>query len=96
VRISPPDAERLELTNEGDLAAAEDAVESMLARIVEALREDGGALERPAIALRIGVDVKHKTFERALKLGWQRDQLAKGDRKVGAPTVYSLAAGVYE
>ena len=96
VRISSPDAELLELTNEGDVAAAEDAVEAMLARLVEALREDGGALERQALALRVGVDPSHRTYQRALNLGFQRDLLAKSPRKVGASTIYSLAAGVYE
>lgn len=96
VRISAPDADRLELTNEGDVAVAEDKVEALLARIVETLRESAGTLERQALALRLGVDSKDGTFSRALKLGWQREQLAKSEKKVGAPTVYSLSAGLYE
>jgi hypothetical protein len=96
VRISAPEAEKLELTNEGKVAVAEDKVEAMLARIVEALREDGGTLERQAVALRLGADAGSGTFTRALKLGWQREQLAKSPRKVGSATLYSLAEGLYE
>lgn len=85
----------LRLINEGAVAAGEDKVESLLAKIMRALRSDGGTLERPVIAMRVGEDVRSGTFNRALKLGWQRGQLTKSDRVVGKPTSYSLAEGVY-
>ena len=62
------------------MASADDKVEALLARIIERLREDGGALERPVLAMRLGTDVRDGTFQRALRLGWQREQLAKSER----------------
>jgi AAA domain len=90
VRLSAPESETLELTNEGGVAYAEDKVEALLERVLKELRSDGGTLTRPELALRLGVDSRNSTFTRALKLGWQREQLAKSERKPGQPTVYSL------
>lgn len=89
------EAERLELVNEGPVALADDKLEAMLARVFAALNEDGGALERPVLAVRVGSDTKDRTFQRALALGWQRGQLAKSERRVGEPTVYSLSEDGY-
>jgi hypothetical protein len=89
VRIDADD-ERLELVNEGPVAMADDKVEALLARIIEVLHENGGALERAVIALRVDADPRNSTFARALNLGWQRNQLARSEKKVGEPTVYSL------
>jgi hypothetical protein len=91
VRIEAEDEDRIELVSDGPVARADDKVEAMLARIIEALRESGGYLERPVLALRIDTDGRNSTFTRALKLGWQRNQLAKEEGAVGKPTVYSLA-----
>jgi len=94
VRIEDEDG--LRLVNEGAVATADDKVEALLARIVEALREgDGGPLERPVLALRVGVDGQNKnsTFTRALKLGRQREILAKTEpSKVGEKALYALAS----
>jgi hypothetical protein len=47
------------------------------------------------LALRVGVDGQNSTFTRALKLGWQRDVLAKTEpSKVGEKALYALASEV--
>jgi hypothetical protein len=94
VRIEDEDG--LRLVNEGEVATADDKVEGLLARIIEQLREAGGGpLERPVLALRVGVDGQNSTFTRALKLGWQRDVLAKTEpSKVGEKALYALASEV--
>lgn len=90
------EGDHLRLVSEGGVASADDRVEAMLARVLEALRADGGPLGRPQLALRIGVASNSGTFTRALKLGWQRELLAKDDpEKVGAPTLYALVDGVF-
>jgi hypothetical protein len=92
VRIEADDDDRrIELVNDGPVARADDKVEAMLARIIETLGENGGALERPVLALRIDTDAKSGTFSRALNLGWQRNQLAKSHPQVGKPVTYALA-----
>jgi hypothetical protein len=93
VRIEGDDDQNeIRLVNEGPVALAEDKVEAMLAKIVQALRDDGGAQGRPALAVHVGTDPKNGTFNRALNLGWQRGQLAKtAPGKVGEPTLYALA-----
>jgi hypothetical protein len=91
VRIeADEDGEAIRLVNEGPVAAREDKVEALLAKIITALEADGGTLERPVIAVRIGTDVRNGTFSRALKLGFQRGQLAKSEKVVGEPISYSL------
>jgi hypothetical protein len=94
VRIEDEDG--LRLVNEGEVATSDDKVEGLLARIIEQLREAGGGpLERPVLALRVGVDGQNSTFTRALKLGWQRDVLAKTEpSKVGEKALYALAPEV--
>jgi hypothetical protein len=95
VRLEEDEEERLRLINEGPVALAEDKVEAMLARIVTVLSEDGGTLERAVIAMRVGSDVRDGSFQRALKLGWQRGQLAKTEpAKVGEKALYALAEGM--
>jgi energy-coupling factor transporter ATP-binding protein EcfA2 len=85
------DAE-LRLVNEGPVAFADDKVEAMLAKIIAALREDGCTLERQVLALRVGTDPKNSTYNRALNLGYDRQQLAKPDReKPTDPQLYALA-----
>jgi hypothetical protein len=89
------DDETLSLASAGPVASAEDKVEAMLARIIEALRADGGVLTRQVVAMRIGVDTKSGTFSRALKLGYDRNQLAKPEReKTTDPQMYALAEGM--
>lgn len=88
------DETTIELVNAGPVAAADDKVEALLARIVEALRDDGGTLERQVLALRVDKATTDGTFSRALRLGWQRELLAKTKGNVGEPTLYALADGV--
>jgi hypothetical protein len=89
------DDETLSLSSAGPVASAEDKVEAMLARIIEVLRADGGVLARQVIGMRVGVDVKNGTFSRALKLGYDRNQLAKPEReKTTDPQMYALAEGM--
>jgi hypothetical protein len=88
------DAE-LRLTNEGAVARADDKVEATLAQIVQKLAETGGPLERQVLALRVDKDPKDGTFSRALKLGFQREMLAKSPRERPTdPQLYALAEGV--
>jgi hypothetical protein len=82
------------LVNEGEVAMAEDKVEAMLAKIRHALANDGGPLERPALAMRAGASPDDRTFQRALTLGHDRGQLAKTPQGVGKTTLYALAEGV--
>jgi hypothetical protein len=94
VTITEADDERLELVNEGAIATADDKLEAMLARVVRALA--AGPLPRQTLALKVETDPKNGTFNRALKLGWQRGQLAKGEReKPNDPVVYSLPPEAY-
>jgi hypothetical protein len=56
------------------------------------LREDGGVIPRQVLALRVGTDAKSGTFDRALRLGYDRHQLAKPERdKPTDPQLYALA-----
>ncbi|MDP9256003.1 MAG: AAA family ATPase [Actinomycetota bacterium] len=85
------DAE-LRLVNEGPVAYADDKVEATLAKILTALRDDGGALQRQVLALKVGTDTKNNTFSRALNLGYDRQQLAKPERQSRTePQLYALA-----
>lgn len=95
VRIES-DGERIRLVNEGTVARAEDKVEATLARIVEALRDEGEPLARQPLAVRLGLDPKSGTYSRALNLGWQRELLAKTDGTGRQPTLYALAPEVTE
>lgn len=88
------DEQHLRLVSEGAVAAADDKVEAMLARVLAALQDDGGALARPVLELRVGSKPKNSTLTRALKLGWQREQLAKTKGGFGEPTLYALSEGV--
>ena len=84
--------DELRLVNEGPVAFADDKVEATLVKILAALRDDGGALARQVLALRVGTDAKNNTFNRALNLGYDRGQLAKPDRqKPTDPQLYALA-----
>jgi hypothetical protein len=97
VRIVGDDDERqtVELVNEGPIAQAEDKVEALLAKIIQALQAEGAPLARQVLALRVDADSRSGTYGRALNLGWQRNLLAKSesDRR-GQPVFYSLAEGV--
>jgi hypothetical protein len=94
VRIEADD-ETLRLVNEGAVAVAEDKVEAMLERIKQELAADGGPLPRATLAIRVGADSKSGTFNRALKLGWSRNLLAKTEgERATEPTLYALADGV--
>lgn len=88
------DEDSLELVSEGPVAFADDKVEAMLARVRHVLADDGGAVQRKVIALRLGIDAKSGTFSRALNLGHDRHLLAKtpGERPTD-PTLYALADG---
>lgn len=94
VRIEGDDGS-IGLVSEGAVAYAEDKVEAMLARVRQVLAEDGGALGRQVIALKVGVAANSGTFSRALKLGYDRGILAKRDgERPTDPTLYALAEGV--
>ena len=92
VSITEADDGRLELVNEGPVATADDKVEGLLARVIAALRDDGGALDLATLALRVGAGNRDRTLQRALSLGRQRGLLATNeDRKVGEKALYALA-----
>ena len=90
VRIEDTD-QALKLTSAGPAARADDKVEATLTGIVSALQNSGGPLKRQELALRVGSSTKDGTFNRALKLGCQRNQLTKDSEGVGKPTFYALA-----
>jgi hypothetical protein len=95
VRIESTDeGGAIRLVNEGPVAMAEDKVEAMLAKVLRALAEDGGTLERQVLALRAGTSTTDRTFQRALRLGLDREQVAtNAERGVGEKAVYALAEG---
>jgi hypothetical protein len=68
--------------------------ETLMRRIVEALRKRGGILERPALALNVDCDTRDRTFQRALRLGLDRGLLAS--EKKGRKTTYSLTEASWE
>ena len=96
VRVEADDEEEtLRLVNAGPVALADDKVEATLAKVLRVLGEAGGPLDRPVLALRVDVDTKDGTFQRALKLGWQRGQLAKTEpSRIGEKVLYALAEGI--
>lgn len=96
VRVEGDD-ESIELINEGAVAMAEDKLESLVARIIEALRP--GPLERQVLALRVSATPKDGTFTRAVNLAFQRGQIAKTNeatRKANEPLVYALSPEMYQ
>jgi hypothetical protein len=64
------------------------AVEAMLRRIIDTLQRTSGIMERPALAMRCETSPGDRTYQRALRVGLDRDLLAK-DQK-GRKTSYSL------
>ena len=63
-------------------------VEAMLRRIIDTLGKTGGVMERPALAMRCESTPGDRTFQRALRVGLDRDLLAKEQK--GRKASYSL------
>jgi hypothetical protein len=91
VRIDIDD-DHVHLISDGPVAIADDKVETMLAKITRALADERAPLDRTTLALRLSTDTRDRTYQRALRLGLDRNQLATNTtRKVGEPAVYALA-----
>jgi DNA-binding transcriptional ArsR family regulator len=89
------DAKTFELLGEEAHDEVDDqGAEAMLRRVVGALRQRGGILERPALALNVDTDTRDRTFTRALRIGLDRGLLAS-ERK-GRKTTYSLTEASWE
>lgn len=85
------DSEAFDVIGEETHDTAGDAtdVETMLNAIIEALRASKeGVVDRTALALKVGSAPSNRTFQRALRHGWESDRLAK--QQHGRSVSYSL------
>lgn len=98
VTVSAADDEHLTFTNEGPSMSAESKLDETLIKIIEALREDGGGpITSTALKIKLGVSPKEqRTFYNALKLGYEKEWLAKTEpTDKRQPTEWSLAEGTW-